>query len=272
MIRTFEFDDIAAVDASLKNLRRYNQAMYISVDEQLIDKDLAERYFRAKEGSNEEIALEKMIGAAAIQACNDNPDIPQKYRQKVGNRMQREFLSSFRASKVDFLYYSGQFGMPTTTLAEKERARRHKEIAIVGKTHFIDKATKMIRRYSVRLVEKEGLRKVFEVITDSGSTIKWATRAVMWAAYLIPDSVKNKVKETAKRAFEKTANIIEKNVERFANTSFGSKVMNVMNTKVAPIIERGVEKVVAACSTVKQKAKSWWTRTKSFFCTKRYMQ
>ena len=123
----------------------------------------------------------------------------------------------------------------------------------------------MIRRRSVRLVEKEGLHKVFEVITDSEPTIKWVTRAVMWAAYLIPDSVKNKVKETAKRAFEKTANIIEKNVERFANTSFGSKVMNVMNTKVAPIIERGVEKVVTACSTVKQKAKSLWTKVKSFF-------
>lgn len=265
MIRTFEFDDIAAVDASLKNLRRYNQAMYISVDENLIDKDLAERYFRVKEGSKEEIALEKMIGAAAIQACNDNHDIPQKYKQKVGNRMQREFLSSFRASKVDFLYYSGQFGMPTTTLAEKERERRHKEIAIVGKTHYIDKATKVIRRRSIRLVEKEGIRKVFEVITDNEPTVKWASRAVLWTASLIPDSIKNKAKETAKRAFEKTANIIEKNVERFSNTSFGSKVVNLLNTKIAPIMEKGIDKVSAACSIVKQKTKSWWTRTKSFF-------
>lgn len=265
MICTFEFDDIAAVYASLKNLRRYNQAMYISVDEKLIDKDLSERYFRAKEGSKEEIALEKIIGAAAIQACNDNPDIPQKYKQKVGNRMQREFLASFRASKVDFLYYSGQFGMPTTTIAEKERERRHKEIAIVGKAHYLDKAMKMIRQCSVRLVEKEGICKVFEVITDSEPTVKWATRAVMWTARLIPASVRNKVKETAKRAFEKTANIIEKNVERFANTSFGSKVVKVMNTKVAPIMEKGIDKVVEACSIVKQKVKSWWTRAKSVF-------
>ena len=115
MIRTFEFDDIAAVEASLKNLRRYNQAMYISVDEKLIDNDLAELYFRAEEGSKEEVAIEKMIGAAAIQVCNDNPDIPQKYKQQVGNRMQREFLSAFRASKVDFFYHSGKFGMPRVT-------------------------------------------------------------------------------------------------------------------------------------------------------------
>ena len=93
MIRTFHFDDIAAVDASLKNLRRYNQAMYISVDEKLIDNELAELYFRTTEGSKEEAALEKLIGASAIQACNDNPDIQQRYKQKVGNRMQREFLA-----------------------------------------------------------------------------------------------------------------------------------------------------------------------------------
>lgn len=265
MIRTFEFDDIAAVDASLKNLRRYNQAMYISADEKLIDNDLAELYFRSEEGSKEEIALEKMIGAAAIQACNDNPDIPQKYKQRVGNRMQREFLASFRASKVDFLYHSGQLGMPTTIQAEKERERRHKEIAIVGKTHYLNKATKIIRRRSIRIAEREGIRKVLEVITDNEPTIKWTTRAAMWATSLIPDSVKNKVKATAKKAFEKTANIIEKNVERFANTSFGSKVVTVMNTKVAPILERGVEKVAKACSTIKQKAKSFWTTVKSIF-------
>ena len=265
MIRTFEFDDIAAVDASLKNLRRYNQAMYISVDEKFIDNDLAELYFRAEEGSKEEIALEKMIGAAAIQACNDNPDIPQKYKLKVGNRMQREFLSSFRASKVDFLYHSGEFGMPTAIQAEKERERRHKEIAIVGKTHYIDKVIKKIKRTESYILKRNGIKTILSTVIDELDTVRWTTRAIMWTSNLLPDSVKNKVKATAKTAFEKTANIIEKNVERFANTSFGSKVVNVMNTKVAPIIERGVEKVVAACSTVKQKAKSLWTKVKSIF-------
>lgn len=72
MIRTIEFDDIAALEASLKNLRRYNQAMYISVDEAFINNELAESYFRAEESSADEISLEKMIGAAAIKACNDN--------------------------------------------------------------------------------------------------------------------------------------------------------------------------------------------------------
>ena len=265
MIRTFHFDDIAAVAASLKNLRRYNQAMYISVDEKFLDDDLAELYFRAEEGSKEEIALEKMIGAAAIQACNGNQDIPQRYKQKVGNRMQREFLASFRASKVDFLYHSGQLGMPTTIQAEQERERRHKEIAIVGKAHYLDKATKIIRQRSIRLAEKEGISKIIEVITDNEPTIKWTTRAALWAKSLLPNSVKNKVKATAKEYFEKTANIIEKNIERFAKTPYGSKVVNVINTKVAPIIERGIENVAQVCSTIKQEFKSAWTKFKSCF-------
>ena len=65
--------------------------------------------------------------------------------------------------------------------------------------------------------------------------------------------------------FEKTATSIEKNVERFTNTSFGSKVVKVLNEKVAPIIERGVDKVIEACSKVKQAAKSVWTKVKSIF-------
>jgi hypothetical protein len=59
---------------------------------------------------------------------------------------------------------------------------------------------------------------------------------------LIPERVKNKVKATAKEYFEKTAKIIEKNIDSFCkNTPYGSKVVNVINTKVAPIIERALK-------------------------------
>lgn len=261
MKRTFEFDDIAALDASLKNLRRYNQAMYISVDEKFLDNDLAEQYFNAEEGSEQELAFERMIGAAAILACNVNPDIPQEYKLKVGNRMQRESLSAYRAAKVDFLYYSGRLGVPIK--AETEREKRHKEIAIVGKTHYLKKATKIIKKRSIHLAEREGIKSLIGELTDSKPIIKWTTRGIMWATSLIPDRVKNEVKEKGKEVFEKTANIIEKNVERFTKTPFGSKVENVMKTKVAPIVERGVQKVAIACSTVKQKFKSSWTKFKS---------
>lgn len=266
MKRVFEFDDVCAVEVALGNLRRYNQAMYISLDEEYIDKEIAEKYFRAKEGSEEKKQLRKQIRAAAIMSCNDNPDIPEKYKRKVGDRMSREFVSAMDAAAVDFQYFSSEFGMPGSLKAEAEREKQHKEISIVRKTHYIDKVTKQIRKSSIRIVEKKGIKTFVEVVTnESPDVVRWATRAIMFATRLIPESVKEATKQTAKKAFEKATNIIDKNIERFENTSFGSKVKNVIETKVAPVVQKGYEKVSKFCSSVKQKTKSILTGIKSIF-------
>ena len=81
--REFSFDDCAAVEAGLKNFRRYNQAMYISPQPDYIDQQLVENYFRAQEGSQEEAMYEDALSACAICSCNDNPDIPRKYKTKA---------------------------------------------------------------------------------------------------------------------------------------------------------------------------------------------
>lgn len=262
MKRTFEFDDIAAVDMALKNLRLYNRAMYISVDEKSIDNRLTEEYFRAVE-SEKEAELEKVIGAAAIQDCNDNPDIPQKYKQKVGNRMQRELLAAVRAAKVDYRYQCGEFGMPGSPIAEKEREKRHKEIAIVGKAHYLKKATKSIRRVSSRIAQKEVICRILKELTDNTVVVKWGTRAIMLAVGLIPDRVKTKVKERAKEVFEKTANIIERGGEKFKETPVGSKVMELLETKVAPVINQGIDTVQRVISQGKIVFRRLKTRIKS---------
>lgn len=266
MKKVFVFDDVCAVEIALGNLRRYNHAMYISLDEEYIDQDVAERYFRAKEDSEEKMQLRKQIRAAAIMSCNDNSDIPEKYKRKVGDRMSREFVSAMDAAVVDFQYFSGEFGMPGSIDAEAEREKRHKEISIVRKTHYIDKATKQLRKSGIRIIEKEGIKTIFEVaINDSPDVIKWSTRATMFATKLIPESVKEATKQTATKAFENTANIIDKNIERFEKTSFGSKVKNVMETKVAPVVQKGYEKVSELASSVGRELKSLWTKAKSKF-------
>lgn len=266
MKRVFEFDDVCAVEIALGNLRRYNHAMYISLDEEHIDKDVAEKYFRAKEGSEEKIQLRKQIRAAAIMSCNDNPDIPEKYKHKVGDRMSREFVSAMDAAAVDFQYYSGEFGMLNTPKAEAEREKRHKEIAIVRKTHYLDKVTKQVRKSSITVGTKEGISFVVkEVVNESPDVVRWSTRAIMFATKLIPESVKEATKQTAKKAFEKAGNIIDKNIERFEKTSFGSKVKNVIETKVAPVIQKGYEKVSDLASSAKRGLKKIWTGAKSIF-------
>lgn len=265
MKKTFEFDDIVAVEIALANLRRYNQAMYISLDDSHIDNEIAEKYFRAPDGSEEKLILRKAIRAAAIMSCNDNPDIPDKYKRKVGDRMSREFVSLMDAAAIDFQYFSGEFGMPGTSKAEKEREKRHKEIAIVRKTHFIDKTTKKIRKRGLRIVEKSGIEKIILIGIEEEPVARWTARSIMWASDLIPGEVKKKIKEKAEDAWEKASNTINRHIERFERTSFGSKVKTVMENKVMPVVEKGYNKVADACSSLKNKAKSLWTKTKSIF-------
>lgn len=265
MKKTFEFDDIVAVEIALGNLRRYNQAMYISLDNSHIDNEIAEKYFRALDGSEEKINLRKAIRASAIMSCNDNPDIPDKYKRKVGDRMSREYVSAMDAAAIDFQYFSGEFGMPGTVEAEKEREKRHKEIAIVRKTHYIDKTTKQIRKRGFRVVEKSGIETIISVVTDDVPTVKWTTRVIMFVSRLIPDDVKIKIKEKAENAWEKASNTINRHIERFEQTPLGSKLKNVMENKVTPVIEKGYNRVADVCSSIKNKAKSLWTKAKSFF-------
>jgi hypothetical protein len=59
----------------------------ISVDEKLIDNELAELYFRTTEGSKEEAALEKLIGASAIQDVMITQISHKDTNKRVGNRM-----------------------------------------------------------------------------------------------------------------------------------------------------------------------------------------
>ncbi|MBQ0057514.1 MAG: hypothetical protein KBT20_07650 [Bacteroidales bacterium] len=263
--KEFEFDDCVAVDAGLKNLRRYNQAMYISLDQEYIDSSLVEKYFRAEEGSVEEAVYEDALSAAAICCCNDDPDIPQKYKKKVGDRMHREYIASLRASKVDFLFHSGELGMPTTREAEHEREARHKDIAIVQKAHYLDKVTKTIRKRGTRIVQKEGIKTVLEVVTDNEPTIKWTTRILMCATSLIPQKVKEKTKETANKAYEYVANTVSYHASRLANTTVGQKVLDVYEKKVEPVLKKGYEVVSKTCSTIAQGVKSMWKRLKSIF-------
>lgn len=265
MKKVFEFDDIVAVETAIGNLRRYNQAMYMSLDDARIDTGIAEKYFRAADGSEEKLKLRKMVRAAVIMACNDNPDIPDKYKRKVGDRMSREYVSAMDAAAIDFGYFSGEYGMPGSVKAEEERERRHKEIALVRKTHFIDKVTKKIRSRGIRIVEKSSIEKIIQVVADEEPTIRWATRGIMLASDLIPKEVRQKIRTMAAKACEKASNIIHYRIERFERTPFGSKVMNVMRNKVEPVLEKGFDKVSAACSKIKSTAKSISIGIKSIF-------
>lgn len=265
MKKWVEIDERAAIESALNNLRRYNRAMYISLDVSALNetKSIVEKYFVASEGSNEAITLEKLIGRAAIEAVYNNRDVPKKYKKKVAERTAREYIGACKAAKVDYDYTTLAYG--SGLKAEQERERRHKEIAVLKNYHYLEKVTNKIRKAPTRIAKKATISTIVDTITDEKDETRWAKRAIYFLTDLIPDRVKDTVKDTAKKGFEKTANIIDKAVIRFENTSMGQKVSTFMREKVDPIVERGVNKVIEITSTIKQKVKSGWTAFKSVF-------
>ena len=265
MKKWVEIDERAAIESALNNLRRYNRAMYISLDASVLNetKSVVEKYFVASEGSSEAIALEKVIGRAAIEAVYDNQDVPKQYKKKVAERTAREFIGACKAAKIDYDYTTLAYG--SGIKAEQERERRHKEITVLKNYRYLDKITKKIQKAPSKIAKKATISTIVDTITDEKDETRWAKRAVYFLTDLVPDRVKDNIKDTAKKGFEKAANIIDKAIARFESTPMGQKVSNFMREKVDPIVEKGVNKVIEIASTVKQKVKSGWTALKSVF-------
>lgn len=261
--RTFELDDCAAIETSLNNLRIYNRAMYLSLEAKEINAniEIIEQYFQAEEGSEQETALLNTIGASIIRACNDDPAILQQDKVKAGNRMQREFRSALLASKVDYLYETGKFGMPNTLPAIKERELRLKEIALVEKANFIDRASKRLRKIGKGLALGGALTGVLREVIDSDVRVRWTRRAIMWTVSLIPPKVKTAIKEKATELMHKAEGIIDTCTQKFEQTTFGRKVKQVMSEKVAPILKKGIN----AIGKISEGISTRWRTAKAHF-------
>lgn len=286
MKKNFSIEEKIAVEEGLKALYIYNKAMKFSLDEAYIDANVLSEYFLSDD-KQFCIDCEKKIGAAAIRYCYDNPDILQKEKNArlICNQMQE----AVRGAKIEAEYNMGKYGIGK--IAEAERERRKRENSVVQKAVFIEKAKNTILKTPLNAAKSGMAKKVAPYIVTallshgvisaptvtvlglSISTpfvVSVAVMAGMGIAYeaasrLIPSQVKEKIKAKGREMMEKTANVIEKNVERFEHTEVGQRVSSFVREKVAPIVSKGVESVNAAYDKVKAKANSMWTKLKSLF-------
>lgn len=286
MKKNFSIEEKIAVEEGLKALYIYNKAMKFSLDEAYIDANVLSEYFLSDDRQFC-IDCEKKIGAAAIRYCYDNPDILQKDKNArlICNQMQE----AVRGAKIEAEYNMGKYGIGK--IAEAERERRKRENSVVQKAVFIEKAKNTILKTPLNAAKSGMAKKVAPYIVTallshgvisaptvtvlglSVSTpfvVGVAVMAGMGIAYeaasrLIPSQVKEKIKAKGREMMEKTANVIEKNVERFEHTEVGQRVSSFVREKVAPIVSKGVESVNAAYDKVKAKANSMWTKFKSLF-------
>lgn len=286
MKKNYSIEEKIAVEEGLKALYIYNKAMKFSLDEAYIDANVLSEYFLSDDRQFC-IDCEKKIGAAAIRYCYDNPDILQKDKNArlICNQMQE----AVRGAKIEAEYNMGKYGIGK--IAETERERRKRENSVVQKAVFIEKAKNTILKTPLNAAKSGMAKKVAPYIVTallshgvisaptvtvlglSISTpfvVSVAVMAGMGIAYeaasrLIPSQVKEKIKAKGREMMEKTANVIEKNVERFEHTEVGQRVSSFVREKVAPIVSKGVESVNAAYDKVKAKANSMWTKFKSLF-------
>ena len=286
MKKNYSIEEKIAVEEGLKALYIYNKAMKFSLDEAYIDANVLSEYFLSDD-KQFCIDCEKKIGAAAIRYCYDNPDILQKEKNArlICNQMQE----AVRGAKIEAEYNMGKYGIGK--IAEAERERRKRENSVVQKAVFIEKAKNTILKTPLNAAKSGMAKKVAPYIVTallshgvisaptvtvlglSISTpfvVSVAVMAGMGIAYeaasrLIPSQVKEKIKAKGREMMEKTANVIDKNVERFEHTEVGQRVSSFVREKVAPIVSKGVESVNAAYDKVKAKANSMWTKLKSLF-------
>lgn len=282
---TCNYDEKAAIENGLRSLIRYNKAMRFSVDEKYIDSDIIERYFKATDES-EAKALERILGEAAVKACFDNPDILRKKHNS--QLMQREFLDACRSAKIEYEYNAGVYGVGLS--AEKERSKRLKEHRIVTTATVIEKTKRTLKNMPARMVKSKLTHAVAGAIATSsiGTAVTGATVTILGVTVGVPTLIfaavgagisiateaawrftppetKKRIKDTIYDTAKKAEATINRAVEKFENTTFGKKVKKVVEEKIEPVINRGVEIANRTFEAVRSTAKSVWTRFKSLF-------
>ena len=158
-IEHYNYDERAAIEAGLRALITYNKAMTFSVDEKFIDSDIIEQYFKA-EDENKAADLEKIIGASAVKACYDNPDILRKKHNS--QLMASQLLDACRAAKIEYEYNTGKYGVGLK--AEAEYKKRQEEHRIVTTATYIEKAKHDIKRLPARILKSGVKRAIVPVV------------------------------------------------------------------------------------------------------------
>ena len=293
--RNYNYDELAALEAGLQALRRYNRVMLISGDEEHLSNPIIEKYILAERNSAEE----KEYARLAIQAMKDfylsHPDIPKRNRARCAERGGKEFFQVLEGAKVDVLYETGKLGVGTKAIEKRQQLQE--ENSIVAKAAQLQKMKDRIKRLPRRITIRQGVKLLGASIS---STAVWSATsssltsiaaalglgasaaaavpaiaataavgvtciAVDVAVSLIPKSVKKKIKDKGHELMQKASDTVEKAVRRFESTPTGQKVKKVIETHVEPVVKKGVEVIKNTYEKVKEKAKSMWTGLKSWF-------
>ena len=290
------YDERAALQVGLDALLRYNKAMYISLDEKQLEIPAINEFFKAEPNSPQEQSLAKMLIFAAKETFLTHPDIPERNRCACALRGVKEFHQVLEAAKTDYLKETGYFGAGLS--AEVKYNERQKENIVFRNAAIMARTKQDIKKLPSTILRGQGARTIAGLVggalgqlslqsaagsaitaaaTSLGITtatvtggVAIATGALTIAAVelvysLIPAKVKQDAKEKACDMMKRAGAQIEKVSKKLADTPIGKTTTTLYNEYVEPVVSKGAAKIKECYTKVKEKAKSTWTKLKSFF-------
>lgn len=285
MKRTIEIDDHDIIVESLRDFRIYTTGMYIKPDQSFFTKELEAQlveYYRT-ENPQIEAAYKKMIGVAVIKSCYDCPDIPQKYKKAVSERMANEVFQCIEASKETYncLCSSGRYiGLaPGTKSSLNERKKALNEYKVVRKATFTSRVKAVVKRMGGRIATKLAVGGAVLKATGSKIAATVATTAAVLADILVPKTVREKVKEKIVKAKEIVVDSVNTALHvaetKLNETPVGQKVVTVVKKAASVVKEIGSEirdfaietkkAVVSVAKDAGNYLKGKWKKFKSVF-------
>ena len=223
------YDDRTALQVGLEALVRYNKATWIPANLDGLNPDIIEKYFKAEPYSPEKTELAKILIVAAKNAYLTDETIPKSNRERVAERGAEEVFLALEGADADFQFASKK-------IDDIEYIRRQKGNVIVAHANRIAKVKDCLKTAWER--GKEILLKMgFDTIKESvknklkdNETIGPIISGCKEILDVIPDSIKQPLKEIWTETKDKAKTIIEKAVENLKECKVVKKVSEATQT------------------------------------------
>ena len=235
-----EFNKLGNMQAAFNTLRQYNHYVLFPVDEKVLKNPMLETYFDAPLDARMERNVEKAVCVAAIKAVYDNPNIPQRNKERSARNTARDIREAMRYAKLEYK-------STTNELTPQEYNRRKRSIPIVRRATKIKMAKGIAKNATIAAIATAVAGPIGGA-TAVGARLAWK---------FMPDKIKKPIVKKVTELKERAINTISNCVSYVRSTSVGQKIEKAVET-VKPYVSKAVD-------TVKTVAKKAWDTVKSFW-------
>ncbi len=258
------YSDKAALADAMQSLHRYIRAMYISVDEKIIDEPIVKEYFETS-SAERKVELEKIMAAATVRSVFADPEIPICHKGNVARRAAAEIVEAFSAAKIDYEYCSGKMGTGLAAQRQYEKLKKANKLAqrAAGLRRIVNNIPVTLSKMAAKEGVKAGLAALGMAVGSAGgpagALVGFLTGlAVDVVIAFTPQSVKDKVQARAEELAEKAANVVANVGRKLMEVEPIRKTVEYVNTEIIPVVKKTV-------TIVKDKLRVGWKKLKAAF-------